>query len=91
MAGSKIGPPHDHILEEEVADEILLFDTENDVFVSLNPTASDIWRLATGEFSIDEIVIRLASSYGAQPDSIRADVESTITGFVDKELIPLAT
>jgi len=91
MAGPTIGPPHEHILEEEVADEVLLYDDERELFVSLNPQASDIWRMITGEFSVDEIVTRIAASYDSEPDTVRADVETTIGDLVDKELIPPLT
>jgi Coenzyme PQQ synthesis protein D (PqqD) len=91
MPGPIIGPPHEHILEEEVADEVLLYDDENKLFVSLNPQASDIWRLASGEFSVEEIVLKIASSYDSEPDTIRSDVERTIDELVDKELIPPVT
>ncbi len=41
MSGPTVEPPHAHILEEEVANEIVLYDSERELFVSLNPTASD--------------------------------------------------
>lgn len=83
-----VGPPHPHILEEELTDELLLFDESQGLFVSLNQSASDIWRLVTGEFSVEEIANNLASSYGADPESVRGDVERVIEDFVEKQLIP---
>ena len=62
MSGPNIGPPLSHILEEEVAVEVLLYDDQRKLFVSLNETAADIWRLSTGEFSSEDIVSRIAMS-----------------------------
>jgi hypothetical protein len=83
-----VGPPAEHILEEEVGDEVLLYDPERKVFVALNRTASDIWRLATGEFTCEEIVIRLAESYTQDPEGLRQEVEGAIDGFIEAGLVP---
>ena len=84
----RVGPPQPHILEEEVGAEVVLFDSERQLFVSLNETASDIWRLADGRFSLDELVAKLAASYGTDSDSIRSDVESTVQELIDADLLP---
>ena len=58
-----------------------------EVFVSLNATAGDVWRLATGELIVDEIVARLASSYEVAPDSIRDDVVAAVDRLVEAGLL----
>ena len=83
-----VGPPPPHILEQELTTELLLYDESQQLFVSLNETASDVWRMASGEFTIDEIVTKLASSYKADPSTVRKDVARVVDDLVEKKLIP---
>lgn len=78
MADPHLGPRHPLILEEEVSDELVLYDPEGKIFVGLNQTAADVWRLLTGKFTLDEIVTKIADSYGVSSESIREQVENTI-------------
>ena len=55
--------------------------------IVLNPTASDVWRLADGEMTLRQIVDALAAAYQADPDAIRADVEELIDSLVDQRLL----
>ncbi len=84
-----IGPAPAHVLEEEAASDVLLFDRDRDRFVSLNATAADVWRLADGEHTLGQIVDLLASSYDVGPDSIRDDVEGIVSDLVDKKLLQI--
>jgi Coenzyme PQQ synthesis protein D (PqqD) len=77
---SVIGPPHPHVLAEDVAEDVMLYDTDNETFISLNSTAGDVWRLASGEFTFQEIVDRLASSYQVQA----ADISDEVAAIVDE-------
>jgi Coenzyme PQQ synthesis protein D (PqqD) len=79
MSTLRIGPPLPHILEEEVADELLIYDPSQKTFVTLNSTAADVWRLATGEFTLDGIVTVLANAYGTSEGLIRQQVEETVS------------
>ena len=54
---------------------------------ALNATASDIWRLADGERSADQIVDLLASAYGVDPAEIASEVRETIASLTEAELI----
>jgi len=81
-----IGPAAAHVVEEELGDDIVLYDSERKQFYELNPTASDIWRLATGEFTEDRIVALLASAYDAKPDDLRAQVSEVLTMMRDAHL-----
>ncbi|MCL1599116.1 MAG: PqqD family protein [Actinomycetia bacterium] len=82
----RIGPPAAHIVEEELDDDIVLYDSERKQFYELNPTASDVWRLATGEFTEDEIVDLLASAYEVEPDELRTQVGEVLTMMTDAHL-----
>ncbi len=81
-----IGPAATHVVEEELGDDIVLYDSDRKQFYELNPTASDVWRLATGEFTEDRIVALLASAYDAEPDDLRAQVGEVLTMMRDAHL-----
>ena len=88
---ARIGPPASHVLEENVREDVLLYDTGKEEFVSLNSTAGDVWRLATGELTVDGIVDKLASSYQVPADSIRADVAATVEQLIGAGLLQRGT
>jgi hypothetical protein len=87
MTDEPIGPHSPEILEEEVSDELLLYDSEQQTFVTLNTTAADVWRLATGEYTLDGIVERIAGSYGVAPIDIRADIASAVRDLTEAGLL----
>ncbi len=82
-----IGPPFAHVLEEDVAEDLLLYDTENDSFVSLNSTGADVWRLANGQLTLSEIVDRLAGSYQVAPTGIGDEVSAIVDELIDAGLL----
>ena len=49
--------------------------------LSLNETATDIWRLLALDLSADDIVAELATAYDLDPTVIRGDVERTVAEF----------
>ncbi|VAW07798.1 hypothetical protein MNBD_ACTINO01-1103 [hydrothermal vent metagenome] len=73
-----IGPPAAHVVEEELGDDIVLYDTERKQFYELNPTASDVWRLTTGEFTEAEIVDLLGAAYETDPEDLRSQVSEVL-------------
>ena len=91
MAGSlKVGPPAAHIIETEIDEDLSLYDARAERVVVLNTTASDIWRLADGEHTLDEIVDLLAGAYSAAPETVRPDVEQVVASFLDDGLLQSA-
>lgn len=54
--------------------------------LSLNETASEIWRLSTEQPDVANIVAVLAAAYRTQPEAIQADVERTIALFEAEDL-----
>ena len=88
MAGSlTVGPPASHIIETEIDDDVSLYDARAERVVVLNTTASDIWRLADGEHTVDQIVDLLADAYSTSADFIRPDVEQVVTSLIDDGLL----
>lgn len=82
-----VGPAASHILETEVGDDISLYDPQTEQVVVLNGTASDVWRLADGTHTIEEITALLAASYQVNPESIASDVEKAVEEFSKAGLI----
>jgi hypothetical protein len=79
----RVGPPAPNVVETEVDGDVCLYDPSSERVAVLNGTASDVWRLADGTYTIAEITDLLASSYGTQPTSIAPDVEAVVTEFVE--------
>lgn len=73
-----IGPPRQNIIQTEIGDEISLYDPSSERVVVLNTTASDVWRLAEGDYTFDQILNLLSRSYGVEPESIHDDVRATV-------------
>ena len=82
-----VGPTSGPVLEEDVVDDLALFDTKPELFITLNSTAGDVWRLATGEFTLRQLVERLAESYQVAPSDISDDVTAMVEEFIDAGLI----
>ena len=83
-----VGPFLSHVLEEELHEEIILFDTDNEQLISLNESAADVWRLCTGEFTVDEVVARIAAFYDVEMAAVRDPVTTSIEKFFTAGLIP---
>ena len=86
--GQVIGPPPDYVIESEVDGDISLYDAKNERVIVLNPTASDVWRLADGEMTVDQITAALCKAYRADPHAIKPDVERLIDSLVEQKLLP---
>jgi len=82
-----VGPAISHILETEIGEDISLYDPQTEQVTVLNGTASDVWRLADGSYTLQEITQLLASSYQVSPDSIAADVEKAVDELSEAGLI----
>jgi len=53
---------------------VSIYNPETQQLVSLNDTATAVWSLSTGEFTLDQIVSSLARTYAASGEDIRPDV-----------------
>lgn len=57
-----------------VGDEVSLFDPSTGRALRLNRTAADVYALADGEHTVDELLPMLARAYGVTAQSIAEDV-----------------
>jgi len=76
--------------EKAVADELLLYDPEQERAVSLNSSATMIWSLCDGTRTTDDIAGSLASGLGVTPEDLLEDVRTAIwdmflNGLIDFE------
>jgi hypothetical protein len=74
---------------EEIDGEVLLYSPIATRSIYLNPSASLIWRLCTGEFSTEEIIESLQKQFPEQADAIENDVVTTLNQFVESQAIEL--
>ncbi len=85
-----VGPANSHVLETEVGDDISLYDPTKEQVSVLNGTASDIWRLADGTRTVEEITALIAASYEVPPEAIADDVLRTVREFIEAGLLQSA-
>ncbi|PSL04745.1 coenzyme PQQ synthesis protein D (PqqD) [Haloactinopolyspora alba] len=78
------------VRELEIDGEITLFHEPTQTALVLNTTASDVWRLIDGHRSAADIAALLASSYGADPEVVRTDVESALDTLSGHDLVATA-
>ena len=83
---AKVGPPAANVVESEVDGNINLYDPQTEEVAILNETASDVWRLADGTQTLDQVVALIARAYGVEPQQIEEEVKATVATFVDKGL-----
>lgn len=84
---TKIGPPAAHVVESEVDGRISLYDSTTQEVSLLNDTASDVWRLADGTLTLDQVVELVAQAYSVEPGAIADEVKATVATFLDKGLL----
>lgn len=63
---------------QHIDDEILLYHAGLTRTVHLNPTASLIWQLCTGERSAESIATLVADAYPEGGSDVRADVHAAL-------------
>jgi hypothetical protein len=84
---ARVGPASPHILETDVNGDTSLYNPRTEQVTILNGTASDIWRLADGSHTLDEMTELLASAYRTSPEQIAGDVEAAVSDFVKAGLL----
>ncbi len=74
---------------EEIDGEVLLYSPKATRSIYLNPSASLIWHLCTGEFTTQEIIESLQEQFPEQADTIVDDVNTTLDQFLESQAIEL--
>ena len=86
-SGRFIGPPADGVVAREVGGCFALLCPDNSQAIVLNATASDVWRLADGDLTLERIVDLLARAYRVPPEMIGVEVERTVAALEDHGLL----
>jgi hypothetical protein len=71
----------------EVDECFHIFNPVTQRVVALNETASNIWRLSTGELGADEIVSALAEHYSVEAHDIDQEVRKVIGELTTEGLL----
>lgn len=71
----------------ELDGEVSLYDPTGNNAVTLNGTASAIWRRLDGRTTVSDLVGALAEEFGTTSDRIAPDVEATLTRLGDLGLL----
>ena len=87
MTEQTVGPPQRAVTEVEVDGRISVYSPSTQQLVSLNETASDVWRLCDGTRDASAIVELLASSYAVEAHVIADDVRCTIDRLITLGLL----
>ena len=87
MAALPIGPPPAGLTMAEVDACFHIFNPATHCAIALNETASNVWRLCTGEFTLDEIVGSLAEHYDVQACDIDPQVRAVLRDFAAQGLL----
>ena len=75
---------------EEIDGEVLLYSPKATRSIYLNPSASIIWQLCTGDHTVVEIIALLQQQFPDDAVSIEQDVFTTIEQFSEFEAIELS-
>ncbi len=86
-SGRLIGPAADGVVAREVGDCFAVLSPDTSQAMVLNATASDVWRLAGGDLTLERIVDLLARAYKVSPETIRVEVERTVASLEDYGLL----
>ncbi|MCL6538822.1 MAG: PqqD family protein [Acidothermus sp.] len=72
---------------EDLDDGVVIFHPLTQHAISLNETASALWRLLDGDHDLAAIVAELADRYSVTPDEIRPAIERTVDQLADEGAI----
>ena len=79
------------VREMALDDDLSLFDTVTGTALALNGTARDVWALADGTTTVDEVIATLAQAYRVDPSQIAPDVGAALQQLRDAGVIVPAT
>jgi|SRR5271166_4999565 len=89
------GKPIDGIEAHELFDEVLLYIPDREMALSLNRSASAIWRLCDGHTSAAEIAVRILATLGMEDpgtlEQLQRDVVAALYEFSRQGIIELVS
>lgn len=82
-----IGPAAPDVMVQAVDDDLIIFDPQSEEYYTLNRTAREVWELADGTRTADNITRVLAERYAAEAAAIAPDVDAIIANLTAAKLI----
>lgn len=82
-----VGPPAPGVTAVDIDGRFSVYNPLSQRVLTLNETASDVWRLCDGESDVASIVAALAAAYGQPVDAIHEAVVETISLFTAEGLL----
>jgi hypothetical protein len=74
---------------ELVGEDILLYNPDDIKIISLNQTASVIWRLCDGTITVQQMIEALEEYYPDSKNEIAGDVNATLDQFLETGCVDL--
>jgi hypothetical protein len=69
---------------ENLDNDACLYRPDIDEVVVLNHSAADIWRLADGSRTVDQIADELAARYGGEVSAMLVDVQTVVHDLIGR-------
>lgn len=82
-----VGPHAPGVMQQAVDDDLIVFDSESEEYYTLNRTAREVWDLADGTRTADDITALLAERYEVDATAVASDVAEIIANLADANLI----
>ena len=80
--GESVRPGHaGHLMENQVEDELTLYDPRSEVVHILNPTAAAVWQLADGVRKVSDISAQFAELFDMDLGEVEEDVQDILEQF----------
>lgn len=89
-SSARLGPARPGTAEVELDGRFSIYSARRDEVLTLNDTASDVWRLCDGTLTLEEITAVLATAYSTAPDLIAPDLRAVAGQFLDAGLIEMS-
>lgn len=90
-SSARLGPASPGTAEVELDGRFSIYSPLRDEVLTLNSTASDVWRLCDGTLTLDEVTAVLASAYATSPEVIAPDLLAVARQFLDAGLIEMSS
>lgn len=75
---------------EELDGELLLYHPTRSTILYLNKTASVVWSLCDGNYTVEQIIELISDAFCQDPEDISADVNSTLSKFIEAGSIEMS-
>jgi hypothetical protein len=91
MTSSDVYPVlHPQAISRTVEGEAVIVLPESGQVAVLNEVGTQVWELADGQHSVEEIVASVVEAYDVSPDQAREDVDAFVQELIEKRMLTLS-